>query len=101
MLTDDQYARAINADGTLKSADNRHAVGVTVQEGAAIGARGVCIAPGTLGRWALVAAGSVVTRDVPDFAIVIGNPVMQRGAPAGRVYRCNQWARLYGMPEIW
>jgi UDP-2-acetamido-3-amino-2,3-dideoxy-glucuronate N-acetyltransferase len=79
VLTNDQYPRAINADGTLKSADDWHAVGVTVQEGASIGARAVCIAPVTVGRWALVAAGSVVTRDVPDFAIVAGNPAKPRG----------------------
>jgi carbonic anhydrase/acetyltransferase-like protein (isoleucine patch superfamily) len=34
----------------------------------------VCVAPVTIGRWALVAAGSVVTKDVPDFALVAGVP---------------------------
>ena len=47
---------------------------MTVRDGAAIGARAVCVAPVTIGRWALVAAGAVVTRDVPDFALVAGVP---------------------------
>ncbi len=79
VLTNDQYPRAINRDGSPKSAKDWKAVGVTIHEGAAIGARSVCVAPVTVGRWALVAAGSVVTRDVPDFAIVAGNPARQRG----------------------
>ncbi|HQE47173.1 MAG TPA: DapH/DapD/GlmU-related protein, partial [Rhodoglobus sp.] len=43
-------------------------------EGCSIGARAVCVAPVTVGRWATVAAGSVVTKDVPDFALVAGVP---------------------------
>ena len=74
VFTNDYYPRAVNPDGTLKSADDWHAVGVTVRTGASIGARSVCVAPVTIGRWALVAAGSVVTKDVPDFALVAGVP---------------------------
>ncbi|WP_291751431.1 acyltransferase [Cellulomonas sp. 73-92] len=74
VFTNDYYPRAVNPDGTLKAADDWHAVGVTVRAGASIGARSVCVAPVTIGRWALVAAGSVVTKDVPDFALVAGVP---------------------------
>ena len=42
-------------------------------------ARAVCVAPVTIGRWALVAAGAVVTKDVPDYAIMIGNPARRIG----------------------
>jgi UDP-2-acetamido-3-amino-2,3-dideoxy-glucuronate N-acetyltransferase len=45
-----------------------------VRYGASIGAGAVCVAPVTVGRWAVVAAGSVVLADVPDFAIVAGVP---------------------------
>ncbi|MCL1869589.1 MAG: acetyltransferase [Promicromonosporaceae bacterium] len=79
VLTNDTYPRAINPDGSLKSADDWHAVGVTIGEGAAIGARAVCVAPLTVGAWATVAAGSVVTRDVPAHAIVMGVPARQVG----------------------
>lgn len=74
VFTNDYFPRAVNPDGTLKSADDWHAVGVTVREGASVGARAVCVAPVTIGRWALVAAGSVVTTDVPDHALVAGVP---------------------------
>lgn len=74
VLTNDTYPRAVAPDGSLKSADDWTAVGVTIHDGASIGARAVCIAPVTIGRWATVAAGAVVTRDVPDFALVAGSP---------------------------
>ena len=74
VFTNDSFPRAVNPDGTLKSAADWQAVGVTVGQGASIGARAVCVAPVTIGRWALVAAGAVVVRDVPDFALVAGVP---------------------------
>lgn len=79
VLTNDTYPRAVNPDGTPKSASDWEAVGVTIGEGAAIGARSVCVAPVRIGTWALVAAGSVVTRDVPDHALVAGVPARQLG----------------------
>lgn len=79
VLTNDHNPRAINPDGTVKSADDWEPVGVTIKEGAAIGARAVCVAPVTIGAWATVAAGAVVTRDVPDFALVVGVPARRVG----------------------
>jgi UDP-2-acetamido-3-amino-2,3-dideoxy-glucuronate N-acetyltransferase len=77
VFTNDHYPRAVSPDGRLKRGDDWEAVGVTVREGASIGARSVCVAPVTIGRWALVAAGSVVVKDVPDFALVAGVPARQ------------------------
>lgn len=79
VLTNDEYPRAITPDGRLKSGADWTAVGVVIGEGAAIGARAVCVAPITVGRWALVAAGAVVTKDVPDFALVVGVPARRVG----------------------
>ena len=79
VLTNDTYPRAVSVDGTLKSASDWDPVGVTIDDGAAIGARSVCVAPVRIGRWALVAAGSVVTKDVPDFALVAGVPAVRIG----------------------
>jgi UDP-2-acetamido-3-amino-2,3-dideoxy-glucuronate N-acetyltransferase len=79
VLTNDEYPRAVDPTGRLKSAADWTAVGVFVGDGASIGARAVCVAPVTIGRWALVAAGAVVTRDVPDYAIVVGVPARRVG----------------------
>jgi carbonic anhydrase/acetyltransferase-like protein (isoleucine patch superfamily) len=87
VFTNDHYPRSISPDGALKRGDDWEAVGVTCRTGASIGARSVCVAPVTIGRWALVAAGSVVTKDVPDFALVAG-------VPARRI----RWVGRAGVP---
>ena len=87
VFTNDTFPRAINPDGTLKSAHDWEPVGVTCREGASIGARAVCVAPVTIGRWATVAAGAVVVHDVPDFALVAG-------VPARRI----KWVGRSGVP---
>ncbi|MFP3578284.1 acyltransferase [Arthrobacter sp. fls2-241-R2A-200] len=79
VLTNDTYPRAVAPDGTLKSAHDWEPVGVTIREGASIGARAVCVAPVTIGRWATVAAGAVVAKDVPDFALMVGVPAKRVG----------------------
>lgn len=79
VFTNDQFPRAINADGTPKSATDWDPVGVTVHEGASIGAASVCIAPVTIGAWSLIGSGSTVVKDVPDFALVVGNPARRVG----------------------
>lgn len=79
VLTNDTYPRAINPDGSLKSASDWEPVGVTIEHGASIGARAVCVAPVTIGAWATVAAGSVVVKDVPPFAVVAGVPARRIG----------------------
>lgn len=79
VLTNDQFPRAVNPDGSPKSASEWEPVGVTVKEGASIGAKSVCIAPLVIGAWALVGSGSTVVKDVPDYALVVGNPARQVG----------------------
>jgi UDP-2-acetamido-3-amino-2,3-dideoxy-glucuronate N-acetyltransferase len=74
VLTNDLYPRSVDPDGNLKRGDDWHARGVTLRQGCSIGGRAVLVAGVTVGRWALVAAGAVVHRDVPDFALVAGVP---------------------------
>jgi len=107
VLTNDHFPRAVNPDGSSKSAHDWEPVGVTIREGASIGARAVCVAPVTVGRWALVAAGAVVVKDVPDFALVVGVParrvgwVGRAGVPLEEivgepgVYRCPETGLNY------
>lgn len=79
ILTNDHHPRAITPEGALKAASDWTATGVVVRKGASIGAGAICIAPVTIGAWALVGAGSVVTQDVPDYALVVGSPARQVG----------------------
>jgi UDP-2-acetamido-3-amino-2,3-dideoxy-glucuronate N-acetyltransferase len=104
VLTNDTYPRAVNPDLSLKSAADWQAVAVTIREGAAIGARAVCVAPVTIGRWATVAAGAVVTEDVPDFALMVGVPARRVGwvgkagvplQPDGDGWRCPSTGARY------
>ncbi|WP_377325119.1 acyltransferase [Pimelobacter simplex] len=79
VLTNDQYPRSVSPDGDLKRASDWQAVGVEIGDGASIGARAVCVAPLKVGAWSLVAAGAVVTRDVPSYALVAGVPAKRIG----------------------
>lgn len=65
---------------------NGNWIGTRVKEGASIGANATIICGNTIGRWALVGAGSVITRDVPDYGLVMGNPARLRGF----VCRCGK-----------
>jgi UDP-2-acetamido-3-amino-2,3-dideoxy-glucuronate N-acetyltransferase len=97
VLTNDTYPRAINADGSQKSAHDWEPVGVTVEKGASIGARATCVAPVTIGEWATVAAGAVVVKDVPAYALVAGVParrigwVGESGTPLVRAEQDATW----------
>jgi UDP-2-acetamido-3-amino-2,3-dideoxy-glucuronate N-acetyltransferase len=79
VLTNDRYPRSVDPAGGRKSADDWEAEGVTVGQGAAIGARAVVVGGVVLGDWSMVAAGAVVTRDVAPFALVAGVPARRIG----------------------
>ncbi|WP_042403905.1 acyltransferase [Streptacidiphilus carbonis] len=98
VFTNDYFPRAVTPEGRPKRGDDWEAVGVRVAEGASLGARSVCVAPVRVGRWALVAAGAVVTRDVPDFALVVGVPARQVGWVGRAGARLVERA---GEPGVW
>ncbi len=83
-LLNDRRPRAITPDGQLKSEADWTVSGVKVEAGASIGG-GCTVLPGvTIGRFALIGGGSVVTRDVVPHGLVIGNP----GRLVGFVCEC-------------
>ena len=79
ILTNDKNPRSILGSGEVKSPKDWDKVGVEVLQGAAIGSGAICVAPVKIGKWALVGAGAVVTKDVKDYALVVGNPARQVG----------------------
>lgn len=88
-FTNDLYPRAINPDGSLKSADDWVLGRTRVCYGAALGARTVVVTGTTIGRWAMVGSGTVVTRDVPDHALVVGSPGRVIGWVSANGVRCD------------
>ncbi|MCH7699658.1 MAG: N-acetyltransferase [Chloroflexi bacterium] len=96
-FTNDLYPRAVNVDGSPKTDDDWEVRPTLVRECASIGS-GAIILPGlTIGRWAMVGAGAVVTRDVPDHALVIGVPARF----AGYACKCGQTLRPDGDGDAW
>jgi acetyltransferase-like isoleucine patch superfamily enzyme len=74
MFINDLYPRSTNLDGSLKGAEDYDLVTTLVRRRASIGSNATILAGVTIGEGAIVGAGSVVTRDVPPFTIVAGNP---------------------------
>jgi UDP-2-acetamido-3-amino-2,3-dideoxy-glucuronate N-acetyltransferase len=78
-FTNDRFPRAVNPDGSLKGAEDWEISRTLVRAGAALGANATIVAGITVGLWAMVGCGSVVTRDVPDYGLVWGNPARLHG----------------------
>lgn len=79
VFTNDMRPRAITPDGALKTDDDWVPGETIVRYGASIGAGSVILPGISIGRFAMVGAGSVVTRPVPDHGIVVGNPARLAG----------------------
>ena len=73
-FTNDKVPRAINPDGTVKSDKDWEITSIVVRYGASIGAHSVILPGVTIGKFAIVGAGSVVTHNVPPNGLVMGNP---------------------------
>lgn len=88
IFTNDRQPRAINPDGTLKGNDDWEVGPIRVRTGASIGAGAIILPDITIGQFSMIGAGSVVTRDVHKYALVVGNPARLLG------YVCRCGARL-------
>jgi len=105
VLTNDFFPRSTDVTGKLKRPADWDALGVVVRRGASVGARVVIVAGVVIGRWALLGAGAVVTRNVPDFALVAGVPARRIGwvgragsklvADGDSRWRCPEIGELY------
>jgi UDP-2-acetamido-3-amino-2,3-dideoxy-glucuronate N-acetyltransferase len=108
-FTNDKLPRAVKPDGSMSVEGDWTVAPIHVHSGASIGA-GAVILPGvTIGWWAMVGAGAVVTRDVPDHGLVTGNParitgyVCQCGNPlddTGTSWRCSTCGREHDLPSF-
>ncbi|MCS6844820.1 MAG: N-acetyltransferase [Caldilineales bacterium] len=90
ILTNDRLPRAINPDGTLKRDADWEVGTIHVGYGASLGAGCIVLPDLSIGAFAMVAAGAVVTRDVPDYGLVMGIPARL----VGFVCRCGRRLRL-------
>lgn len=80
VFTNDKYPRATNLDGSTKKTGDWEMLPTIVKKGASIGSNTTILCGITIGEKALVGAGSVVTKNVPDSAIVVGNPARVVGS---------------------
>ena len=85
-FTNDKYPRAISPDGSLKGIGDWEVSETRIGYGAALGAAAVVLSGITIGKWAMVAAGAVVTHDVPAYGLVVGHPARLVGfsCPCGQ-----------------
>ncbi len=95
ILTNDRVPRAITPDGKLKTDDDWDEGKILVRRGASVGARAVILPGVEIGEFALIGAGSVVTRNVPAHGLVYGNPARLRG------YACACGQRLVQRGGTW
>ncbi len=90
ILTNDRNPRAITPEGELATDADWTLSPIVLQAGCSIGAGAVVVAGADVGRWALVGAGAVVTRSVPEYAVVAGSPARGMG------WACVSGHRLVG-----
>jgi UDP-2-acetamido-3-amino-2,3-dideoxy-glucuronate N-acetyltransferase len=105
-FTNDKQPRAINPDGTLKGADDWQVGKTVVKYGASVGTGSIVLPGVTIGRFAMVGAGAIVSKDVPDHALALGVPARVVGfvcacgeklasGAAGDETACARCARPY------
>jgi acetyltransferase-like isoleucine patch superfamily enzyme len=79
IFTNDRFPRSVTPEGELAGADDWVVSPISLRYGCSIGAGAVVVAGNDVGRFATVGAGAIVTRSVPDYALVVGNPARRIG----------------------
>ena len=73
-FSNDKLPRAINEDGSIKSDNDWTVTETLIQKGASIGANSTILPGVIIGEYAMIGAGSVVTKNIPSFSLAYGNP---------------------------
>ena len=86
----DRYPRATNEEGVPKGDNEWKCESIHVKRGASIGSGSTILCGITIGEYSIVGAGSVLTKDVPPYAVVAGNParvlrILEKGCNAGSI----------------
>jgi acetyltransferase-like isoleucine patch superfamily enzyme len=74
MFTNDLFPRATNLDGSQQTEQDWTLIETFVKKGASIGSNATILCGITIGENALIGAGSVITKDIPDNVVAVGNP---------------------------
>lgn len=90
VIANDLNPRAVNSKGTRKSSTEWSAAAAEIFNGASLGAGVICVGPVSIGEWALVAAGAVVTKDVGRYELVAGIPAQKIGWVGQAGFRLNE-----------
>ena len=106
-LTNDRLPRSVNPDDTLKSESDWHVGNTVIHKGASVGTGTIILPDIEIGEYAMIGAGSVVTRNVPAYALVFGVPARVRGfvckcgniltknKSKPKVLKCKQCLKLF------
>jgi len=108
ILTNDRYPRAVTGEGAIAKDADWTLSPILLRHGCSIGAGAVVVAGVTIGRFATVGAGAIVTRDVPDHALVVGNPARPIGwvcdcgsrLADGAPMTCERCGRLFAVDVV-
>jgi UDP-2-acetamido-3-amino-2,3-dideoxy-glucuronate N-acetyltransferase len=92
MFTNDIYPKAVDVEGNLQTEADWKVIRTLVKNGASIGSNATILCGITIGEGVLVGAGAVVTKDVPDYAIVAGVPARIVGDVRAKEQSCSATA---------
>ncbi len=100
VFTNDVRPRATTPDFGMLGDGDWEVGSTAVGDGAAIGANSTVLPNVNIGKWSMVAAGSVVTRDVANYSLVVGNPARHRAwlCPCGRSVETSCCERCGDLP---
>jgi UDP-2-acetamido-3-amino-2,3-dideoxy-glucuronate N-acetyltransferase len=79
ILTNDKYPRAVNSDLSLKKQSDWTNGRISIRKGASIGAGSIILPDLIIGKYSLIGAGTIVTKNVPDFGLIYGTPAKHKG----------------------